>query len=466
MSLEQTEISETEKYNRRLLLTDGVLYYASRSLFDYNVLVPAFISHLGASSFLVGLAVSMNRLGFFLPQIFVANYAAVRPLNKPILLLGARIYTYSLAAMVPLMLILSTRAPLAALALFFLLYSISCAGDGVQALPWVDILAKSIHGTRRGRLVGYMQALGGIAAFGMAALVAWILTRAWLAFPINYILLVLLAALVSFGSLKVLSLLVEPAKNTSEIRQPLKEYLRSIPNMVRANPGFKRFLLVRCLSQSYSLAAPFYVTYAIDVLGAPKGIMGGFIAAQMAGLIVGGIFLGYMGDMVGNSWSVRLAITASLAAPAVGLSMAYGPPGTSFSGPVILFFLILYFFLGTSLAGLWMAMQNYLLDLVDPNSRPTCVGLTNMLVAPVSFLPMLGGIIVVLAGYRGLFAITMLLILAALWFSLGMREPRKRCDDPYPCGREPFLPLRKITLFKLKGTETRGIPAEKKIRKN
>jgi hypothetical protein len=78
------------------------------------------------------LVVSINRLGFFLPQIFVANYVAGRSYTKPILLIGVKIYTYSLLAMIPMILLLANRAPLLAMVLFFILYPLSCAGDGIQ----------------------------------------------------------------------------------------------------------------------------------------------------------------------------------------------------------------------------------------------------------------------------------------------------------------------------------------------
>ena len=418
-------LTQDERYNSTLLVTDGILYYASRALFDYNVLVPAFVSYLGASPFLVGLASSINRLGFYFPQVFVANYAAVRPLNKPILLLGVKVYTFALFALIPPMLLLAGRAPGAALALFFILYSISCAGDGVQALPWVDILAKAIQSTKRGRLLGYMQTLAGIASFGMAALVAWVLGRAWLAFPVNYMLLVFLSALLGLCSVKVLGFLREPVREISEKRESLSRYLRSIPAVIQANPGYNRFLLVRVLSQSYSLAAPFYVTFAIDVLGAPKSLMGGFIAAQMAGVMVGGVLLGYVGDLAGNSWSVRLSLAASLMSPLAALFVGYGLANGRLGGMAVFFLLVLYFFLGAAVAGLWMTLQNYLLELVHPDNRATCVGLANIFIAPMSFLPVMGGFLLGFIEYRGLFSLTFLLVLAAFGFSLGLSEPRR-----------------------------------------
>jgi MFS family permease len=425
--LTQNQISagEAEKHNRWLFIADGVLYFSSRALFDYNVLVPAFVSHLGASSFLIGLAVSINRLGFFLPQIFVANFVAGRSYTKPILLMGVKIYTYSLLAMIPIILLLSTRAPLLVMVLFFILYSLSCTGDGIQGLPWVDILAKSIDSTRRGRLLGYMQTLGGIASFAMAGLVAWVLSRSWLSFPGNYTALILLAAVVSFGSIMVLGRLKEPANDNVDARQPLKQYLCSIPGVVREIPGFNKYLLIRGLGQSYSLAAAFYVTYAIDALGVTAGLMGGFIAAQMGGVIVGGMLLGYIGDMWGTAWSVRLSLVASVISPAAALVLTFGWAGDASSGIITLFLLLLYFFLGATLAGLWMTFQNYLLELVGSKDRPTCIGLTNVLVAPLSFLPVIGGILVGFVGYKGLFLSTLFLVLIALWLSLGMPEPRK-----------------------------------------
>lgn len=417
-----------EKYNRKFLITDGVLFYASRALFDHNVLVPAFISHLGASSLLIGLAAGINRLGFFLPQIFVANHASAKALNKPLLLLGVKTYAFALIALIPLVLFLSTTAPLAALVLFYIFYTIACFGDGIQALPWVDILAKTIGPTRRGRMLGYMQTLAGVASFGMAAFVSWVLTRAWLSFPVNYVLLIITAALLGLGSLKALNQIMEPARENPAPRQTIRDYLRCIPKVVRNNPGLKRFLLVRSLSQSFAMAAPFYVTYAINILGAPEALIGGFIAAQVTGFIAGGFLLGYLGDLTGNSMSVRFSILISLLSPLMGLLYGAIFADGGFAGAAYIYYLFIYIFLGATLAGLWMSLQNYLLDLVDPDSRSTCVGLSSMIVAPMSFLPMLGGFLIAFINYKGLFAVTLLMTMIGLWFSLRMREPRK--DGP------------------------------------
>jgi hypothetical protein len=142
-------------------------------------------------------------------------------------------------------------------------------GTAFKGLPWVDILAKSIDSTRRGRLLGYMQTLGGIASFAMAGLVAWVLSRSWLSFPGNYTTLILLAAL----SVSVPSWCWAACGSLPTVmdkRQPLKQYLCSIPGVVRVIPGFNKYLLIRGLGQTYSLASAFYVTYAIDVPGGSR----------------------------------------------------------------------------------------------------------------------------------------------------------------------------------------------------
>jgi hypothetical protein len=57
--------------------------------------------------------------------------------------------------------------------------------------------------------------------------------------------------------------------------------------------------------------------------------------------------------------------------------------------------------------------------------RPTCIGLTNVLVAPLKFFACHWGNPGGFVGYKGLFFITLLLVLTALCLSAGMPEPRK-----------------------------------------
>jgi MFS family permease len=71
---------------------------------------------------------------------------------------------------------------------------------------------------------------------------------------------------------------------------------------------------------------------------------------------------------------------------------------------------------------------NIILEFCAPEDRPTYIGLTNTLLAPVIVLaPILGGTLATVAGYPGLLMVAMLIagtggLLMAFW----VREPRRQ----------------------------------------
>jgi hypothetical protein len=75
---------------------------------------------------------------------------------------------------------------------------------------------------------------------------------------------------------------------------------------------------------------------------------------------------------------------------------------------------LLFALLGAGMGGVWMGYNNYLLEIVDEGSRPTYIGLMNTLSAPLGALPVVGGWFLRVTSYPALFAVTALLVAAAL----------------------------------------------------
>ncbi|MEW6080871.1 MAG: MFS transporter [Bacillota bacterium] len=418
-------IPKTERRNFCLFTIDGTFFYLSQALFEPSVLVPAFISHLTSSPFLIGLGTTVRNAGWFLPQVFVAGYVETRPFRRPLVLAGGLVHALALLFIIPAVLLLEPVNNWATLAAFLFLYSLSSAGEGVVGVPWMDMVGKCIGPTRRGRLMGYMQAMGGLSAFGAGGVVAWVLSREWLEFPCSYMVLVFLSSMALMGIVACMYLLREPPGEARSGQLRLRHYLEGLPAIVRANPGLKSFLITKVLGNLYMLCVPFYVTYARNELLVPDSMMGAFIGVQMLGNMGGSILLGYLGDTFGNRLVILLAMFSTMTAPGVGLFLTLAA-GSLPSGVCTGLLLVVYFSLGMTFSGMWMGFQNYILELVEPKIRPTCIGLGNSLVAPVSFTPLLGGYLVASLGYSWLFGLTALMVASGLCMSLRLPEPRAR----------------------------------------
>jgi MFS family permease len=81
--------------------------------------------------------------------------------------------------------------------------------------------------------------------------------------------------------------------------------------------------------------------------------------------------------------------------------------------------------LGISLAGNPVSGMSIILEFCAPEDRPTCIGLTNTLLAPVTALaPLLGGWLAMQAGCRGMFAVaSVAAALGAVLLALWTQEP-------------------------------------------
>jgi len=418
-------IPKTERRNFCLFTLDGTFFYLSQALFEPSVLVPAFLSHLTSSPFLIGLGTTVRNAGWFLPQVFVAGYAETRPFKRPLVLAGGLVHALALLAIVPAVFLLVRVNNWAVLVAFLFLYALSSAGEGVVGVPWMDMVGKCIGPTRRGRLMGLMQALGGLSAFGAGGVVAWVLSREWLQFPSSYMVLVFLSSMALMGIVACMYLLREPPGEARSGQLRLRRYLEGLPAIVRGNPGLKGFLITKVLGNLYMLCVPFYITYARNELLVSDSMMGAFIGVQMLGNMGGSILLGYLGDTLGNRLVIVLSMVSTLAAPGIGLllTLAHGALPSSVCTGLLL---LIYFSLGVTFSGMWMGFQNYILELVEPGIRPTCIGLGNSLIAPVSFTPLLGGYIVVSLGYSWLFGITALMVASGLCMALRLPEPRAK----------------------------------------
>src|SRR3990172_5317850 len=75
-----------QKHRRRnfwLGVTNGIIFNASGAFLKANTILPLFVSRLTDSSFLVGTAAALQKVGWFGPQLFVAATTAHRPSHKP-----------------------------------------------------------------------------------------------------------------------------------------------------------------------------------------------------------------------------------------------------------------------------------------------------------------------------------------------------------------------------------------------
>jgi len=143
--------------------------------------------------------------------------------------------------------------------------------------------------------------------------------------------------------------------------------------------------------------------------------VGGLTAALVGSKAVMNLLWGMASDRKGHK-AVLCGAAFSMALAAMVTRMASSPA----------WLLATFALLGASMAGDSISGMNIILEFCASEDRPTYIGLTNTLLAPVTALaPVLGGWLASGVGYKGMFAVALLVaslggVLLALW----VREPR------------------------------------------
>jgi MFS family permease len=87
--------------------------------------------------------------------------------------------------------------------------------------------------------------------------------------------------------------------------------------------------------------------------------------------------------------------------------------------------LVVFALAGAALGGSRLGFWKYVLDTVQPSDRRLCMGLLNTLNSPSLAMPLIGGVILGLAGYTWLFLISAACGVLALLTALALRRASK-----------------------------------------
>lgn len=420
---DRTEASPPHsRWNFVAFIANDIFSWAALSFVSATSILPALSSQLTDSAPLIGLSATLFTGSWSLPQLLAARVIRNRQRKRPYMLLGSigRLALWLVAGALWAGL---GRHPNAMLGVLYGAVVVWRVTDALFSLSALDIFARGVAERWRGRAVGTGQFAGGIASVGVGALVAWLLRDAGLGFPSNYAWLFALAGLTLIPSTVALALVREPDDHSSEAAGD--EYAsHAWWHIVRSDRHFRQLILCRMLLGMASLAMPFYVIHAADVLHLPQSAIGTFVIAQTVGRIVTGAISGLVNDRWGPQVVLRIAGAATTVAPLFALAAHLGTAQWLISAYPVVFVA-----LGMSSSAIWMGFLNTLLMTADSRLRPTYIGLANTLVGLLALAPVLGGWLVQATSYAALFAITAALTTTGLLMALrlgGRDRPHAR----------------------------------------
>lgn len=429
---------EHTRWNFAVIVTEAAAFMTGLAWADPVVVLPLFIHALTPSTVLVGLVTTLQRLGYALPILPVAAILGHRPRRLPFLRWGV---FFGRLPFILFVIYLWTRGvgnATLVIAFMMIAFASVSAGNGFVAVPWQDIIAKSIPTQLRGRFFATMQFSSAVAAFGVGFAVRWALGPAGPAFPVNYTLLFTLAAVFFTISTIGCAIVREPVRPVMEQPESLRGIIASALPLLRQRPEFRSLVLISVLAFGLSLTMPFYVVYAKTQLHVADHMAGIYIwAAVLAGAPLS-LLWGRINDRRGPRAVLRGACALVIAPPLLAVlvpaaaHLAGGPfPAVERALPYL--FAVVFLAGGSTWGSLWMGSNNYLYELATHEERHRYIALLNTLAAPRALFPLAIGWVLTFLPYRTVFLLLAALGLIAALVSQRMPQP----SIPPPNGTDP-----------------------------
>lgn len=407
------EVAENYRWNFTVNVLEGASFWFGLSFISASTIVPLFISKLTPSPLAIGLAAVMAQAGWYLPQLFTANVVERLARKKPVVV-NLGFFAERLPMWVIVLAALAVvRSPTLALGLFFLGYAWHVLGAGVIATSWQDLIARCFPVERRGRLMGVMLFLGAGTGAAGAGVSSWLLKT--FPFPTNFLYSFTIAAIAITLSWFLIALTREPAQPATAPRRTNRQFWASLPQILREDHNFRRFLVARLLLALGGMGTGFVTVAAVQRWQVPDSTVGLYTAAMLLGQTVGNLGFGFLADRFGHKLSLELggALTSLLA-----FSVAWLAPAPEW-------YYLVFVLLGVATGAIIVSGILVVLEFAAPARRPTYVGLANTATGVVSAVGPLLGASLAGVGYGWLFALSAGVNLAALvMLRRRVREPR------------------------------------------
>jgi Na+/melibiose symporter-like transporter len=308
---------------------------------------------------------------------------------------------------------------------FFVLYGIAWTAAGLAGLSFFDVVAKTIPARQRGSLFAWRQFLGGLLGLTAGWVVKTVLNLPTLAFPRGHAVLFLLYGVTIAPALVAFVAIREPPGEAETESLTLGEQLQRARHLLWNDPVYRHYIGGRLALGLADIALPFYGIYAKRVLGAAGGMVGVYLATRVVAQLLFNLPWGWLSNRKGNRIVMRLMSIGSGFAALLGITLVAVVGACHPQGAWLPYLALPLFFLnGAVLPAKVLSGSNFLLELVSESERPLYLGLSNTLTGVVVLISGLGGLVVDLFGFAGLFVLVVSLCLAA--YVLASRLPETR----------------------------------------
>lgn len=381
----------------------GIFFQGGAAAVDSSTIIAALVHGLTGSAFAVGAASAILRYGWLSPQLFVAYFAQRSTRRLPYYMVGAFGRATCLAALAGVLAIAESLPNGVVIGLFFGLWVTYSFVSGIVAVPYNDIVGRSIASAKRSRLLAVRFFGGGLLALGVAAVAHRFLSD--MPFPSGYGAIVFLGAVLLYASSFSFVSSGEPAALPSQNdSHGFGAFVREGVEVFCVDNHFRLFVYSQWLGGAVMMALPFYILQA-TAFQATSADVAFLLGAQTAGALFSNALWGWWGDHHGKR-SLLEGVSVLRIAPPL-LTLVWSWVAVTWAVPTLAGFAVIFLVLGALGNGITIAMLGYLMEISPDDRRPAYSGYFNALVAPAALLPIAGAAIVEATSLSGVFVVSL-----------------------------------------------------------
>lgn len=387
----------------------GASFQAGSSAVDSATVVASLVNHLTGSVYAVGAANAVLRLGWLLPQLLVGFLAQRAQRRMPFYIVGAFGRASCLALIAVLLLAAGEPASTLVAVGFLAIWTLYAFVSGIVAVPYNDIVGRSIPSGARSRMLAWRFFGGGILALLVAAIIHRLLATETPLFA--YGLIFAMASALMFVSSCTFVSAGEPeaSEKTTAAAADLGQFIKEGLTVLRTDARFRLFLYTQWLGGATLMSLPFYIIGATNV-GLRLSDIGILLGAQTVGSLASNALWGRAGDRFGKLALLQAVGWLRLVPPLGAIVLLATTPG-SMPGFALVAFVLLFGALGALVNGMTIGYLGFLMEISPNEQRPAYSAYFNALASPAALLPLLGAVI---ADALSLTAVFLAALIAAL----------------------------------------------------
>ncbi len=288
----------TEKSRFKKVAIAGISFQAGSAAIDSATIMSALVFQLTGSTVMVGAVTAILRFGWLFPQLIVGFLAQQNGSSMRYYVIGA-FGRASCMALLAAVLFWGAEWPRFWLSASVMVLWVAYAFiSGIVAVPYNDIVARSVSPHLRSRLLATRFFGGGVLALGIVALADQMV--AGLAFPVSYAGIIALASVLMFISSGVFTAMGEPETAAQKTSKPgFFQYLKDGIEVFKTNQRFHLFVFAQWCGGAVLMAMPFYVVRAYGA-GFDLERVALLLGAQTIGALVSNLLWGWWGDHLGK----------------------------------------------------------------------------------------------------------------------------------------------------------------------